>query len=656
LRSKELIIGLLKLLVPEESAEVQDEAAFALANIARDFANKSEIRKLGGIKLLVKLLDASDPDVKKNSAFALSNLLEDCSNRAEIRFENGLIPLLENLASEHIEIQEYCLKSLIRCTEDPNNRAEVRKMNGVRRIIDLLNQEPAELHHLTLQCLTNCLQDSRSVFHDMGGISTLVKLLQIDDNRTKQWAAHATFAAARNEKNQVYFRDSGALPVLANMLNCVEPGVISAAAKAVANITHDAINQTELNKLGIVDTLVRLLGHDDTSVCRESVFALSSLSVNAAIRAEMVKFGALTHLMNALTKSDAKILSCISYTIRRFTDNQSLLAEEEHIKHLTNLVKSDDVNVCQNAAYALSAAVRLDLSAKYWLRNCLDGGNCIERTFYDLGSALGTSRDDSWARKLSFPSLSDLSQRAIDKKREILLVDCVSDAKLNELLQRAGDLITSNPTLRSQTKQLIRQIAQIVSDAMGGAIESSERLADFPYKFNITDLKIKLNSNVIPIGLVTHGTFYHRALLFKVVCDYLRVGPVTLVRGDYGRAWNVLDVRKNVFFCHGPMPSRTNSLKQTRSEGSFGGRSSSKCDNASTQQAGTGSNPGNQSSAKGKGKSVAEDLSVGGGVIAGMTEMSGELPDKQLMVDLMFDPGALLPTEGPAARQYLSVP
>jgi hypothetical protein len=42
--------------------------------------NKADIRKAGGMKALVRLLDSQDPDVKKNVAYALSTILEDCKS------------------------------------------------------------------------------------------------------------------------------------------------------------------------------------------------------------------------------------------------------------------------------------------------------------------------------------------------------------------------------------------------------------------------------------------------------------------------------------------------------------------------------------------------------------------------------------------------
>lgn len=92
MKRKELMEALVKIISTEDQVDILDEAAFTLASIAKDctlscriyisytflVSSKAEIKKLGAIPALVKLLDLPDPDVKKNSAAAISSLLEDC--------------------------------------------------------------------------------------------------------------------------------------------------------------------------------------------------------------------------------------------------------------------------------------------------------------------------------------------------------------------------------------------------------------------------------------------------------------------------------------------------------------------------------------------------------------------------------------------------
>ena len=56
---------------------------------------------------------------------------------------------------------------------------------------------------------------------------------------------------------------------------------------------------------------------------------------------------------------------------------------------------------------------------------------------------------------------------------------------------------------------------RFVADKMGGAIER-DKLHDFSWELHISEIEFELKSNIVPIGKVKKGTFYHSALLFKV--------------------------------------------------------------------------------------------------------------------------------------------
>lgn len=56
---------------------------------------------------------------------------------------------------------------------------------------------------------------------------------------------------------------------------------------------------------------------------------------------------------------------------------------------------------------------------------------------------------------------------------------------------------------------------RLVSEVMGGEVQM-EKLHEFPWLLHLSELKLELQSNVIPIGLIRYGFFCHRALLFKV--------------------------------------------------------------------------------------------------------------------------------------------
>lgn len=72
-------------------------------------------------------------------------------------------------------------------------------------------------------------------------------------------------------------------------------------------------------------------------------------------------------------------------------------------------------------------------------------------------------------------------------------------------------------------------VRRLVSDTMGGAIDR-EKLQYFLWELHISEQKLELQSNVIPIGKIKKGTFYHRALLFKVASSHAI--HMSIIRGS----------------------------------------------------------------------------------------------------------------------------
>lgn len=107
---------------------------------------------------------------------------------------------------------------------------------------------------------------------------------------------------------------------------------------------------------------------------------------------------------------------------------------------------------------------------------------------------------------------------------------------MDEVLQGYIEEVRNTIQPLNTTTEQAEALGGFVSDKMGGPIDR-ESLSTFSYELPIGQLKVKLNSNVIPIGKIQTGIYYHRALLFKALADRIALS-CSLVRGDYNRAWN----------------------------------------------------------------------------------------------------------------------
>jgi len=300
----------------------------------------------------------------------------------------------------------------------------------------------------------------------------------------------------------------------------------------------------------MVERLVDILSNEDPSVQSVAVLALSRCMQDSMGRQILNKIQGVKKIIELLSSKDNDVCRNASWTLSSAAVHKSIVLEACHMGVIEALLKlTHSISISSFADDALGKILKHHLPAKYWLNNSLTHEDIISNGFYDLGyagSRVGLND--------VFPTLKELSEIPIDKKREILLIDIENDNNLKsmvETLQIKFKEIMNKECNQdkdsfsvSVNEEKIRAVANVVCDAMGGQI-NPEKLGDFAYKFSITEKKMNLNSNIIPIGEITAGIFYHRALLFKVLMDFLNMTSMircTLHRSGYNRAWNTLEL------------------------------------------------------------------------------------------------------------------
>lgn len=165
---------------------------------------------------------------------------------------------------------------------------------------------------------------------------------------------------------------------------------------------------------------------------------------------------------------------------------------------------------------------------RYWNYNALSYDDKILDGFYDLYGAV------SECESSKMPSLVDLKAIPVSEgiSWEAILVNRASDPNLVKLEQRALILAVkarSEPLLLGG-RELVRQLATLVSDYMGGPVGEPENMLR-AWKSLSYSLRSTLQTMVLPLGSLTIGLARHRALLFKVLADSVDI-PCRLVKGQ----------------------------------------------------------------------------------------------------------------------------
>lgn len=169
------------------------------------------------------------------------------------------------------------------------------------------------------------------------------------------------------------------------------------------------------------------------------------------------------------------------------------------------------------------------ISYRLWVNGCLSWGDKIAHGFYNI---LGID-PHLWAmcnvadegRRL--PSLAALrAVGASESSLEVVLVDKGADSVLLDLERRALDLVRA----LGVTLDLARSLAVLVSDHMGGALRSEDGDLYLRWKAVSKKLKKRQKCVVVPIGGLSIGFCRHRAILFKVLADFIGL-PCRIAQG-----------------------------------------------------------------------------------------------------------------------------
>ncbi|XP_063217892.1 armadillo repeat-containing protein 3 isoform X2 [Bacillus rossius redtenbacheri] len=115
----------------------------------------------------------------------------------------------------------------------------------------------------------------------------------------------------------------------------------------------------------------------------------------------------------------------------------------------------------------------------------------------------------------------------------------LTDPYLPEYLQQLQKTLTipkePQDASANRIEERARIVAQFVADQMSGR-DPEEACDARQLELHLYQLKVFLETNVIPLGHLRVGTHLERAVLFKVLADRLGL-PCALVRGPYGRSW-----------------------------------------------------------------------------------------------------------------------
>ncbi|XP_068861854.1 armadillo repeat-containing protein 3 isoform X5 [Aphelocoma coerulescens] len=564
-------------LLVQELSDLHIETLAVLGNCLEDVHTLQLIQLTGGIKKLLSFLEISTvPGIQKNAAKAITKAAYDAEIRKILHWEEVEKFLLNLLETNNDEVKVAASQAISAMCGNIDSKS-VLGLQGIPQLVQLLssnNEEVKEAAVTALSNLTTASPRNASVVAEAEGIEPLMNTLTAQRDGAVANAIAVLTNLSLQEPSRVSIQSHGIMRALAGPLRSTNSQVQSKAAFAVAAFGCDADAQTELRNAGGLGLLIELLHSKNEEVRRNACWALMICASDELTALELCSLGALDILeeINLSTKRKNKFSEA---ALEKLLDN-NLSQKYSRMGYLSSS------NIITNGFYdcgqikhgekflsleELSKQELTDRRAIIFI-NAKPQENVVVEKAQDVSPSHSrtSSREKASSSVISpIEEKQELSghisksstrgkglrkgkgEKEEEKPKEVINITPEVQEEINvenshwlpppdfilmDYINDASKTILPLTTTREQVVAL----AQFVADKMGGPVEI-EKLHNFSWELQISEIEFELKCNIVPIGKIKRGTFYHRALLFKVIADRMGIN-CSLVRGKYNRAWN----------------------------------------------------------------------------------------------------------------------
>ncbi|XP_060048265.1 armadillo repeat-containing protein 3 isoform X5 [Erinaceus europaeus] len=552
LRDNQGVDQLIKILEAKELNDLHIEALAVIANCLEDMDTMVMIQQTGGLKKLLTFAENSTiPDIQKNAAKAITKAAYDWIPQ--------LIQLLKSDNEEVREAAALALANLSTCNSA--NANAIAEADGIDPLINTLSSKRDGAIANAATVLTNmALQEPlRTAIQGHDVMRALHGPLRSANTVVQSKAALTVAATACDADARAELRNSGGLEPLVELLRSKNEEVRRHASWAVMVCAGDEPMAGELCRLGALEILEEI----NLSLSRKNKF--SEAAYNKLLNSNLsLKYSQLGYLSSSNIISDGfydygrllyflqispgtRLLPLKELCLQEPNDLRAILLINSKTSDISPPPSTEDKSSDIGYGRSISSSSSLRRASK-------------ERANYRFSTGLGSPTEEkpepASGRNTSL-SKSTVKEKGLRKgrgKKEEEKVKEEEEVAAIPKLPGEGTTdkewfppsdpdfcvyvheVTKSILPKTNIRDQIEALAKYVAEKMGGRIPR-DKLHDFSWELHISELKFQLKSNVIPIGLVKKGIFYHRALLFKALADKIGIG-CSLVRGEYGRAWN----------------------------------------------------------------------------------------------------------------------
>ncbi|XP_026056789.1 armadillo repeat-containing protein 3 [Carassius auratus] len=550
---------ILEILGTKEFSDLHEGALRVISNCLEDNESMQLIQTMGGLEQLLQFVGTSTlPEAQANAVKVVARMAQSGENRKILHERNVEKTLTDLLMQENESVRTAACQAVATVSKNLSSRETFRSLDAIKPIVQLLNSEGSELRMAAAEALSSLTSDNNLnayAIYEAEGDKLLVRQLRDSCMGAAVYAASVLTNMASQEELRRSILAHEAMPALVELLQSTDNNILISATQTVASLACDAEARMELRTVGGLSPLVQLLKSINAEIRRNASWAISVCANDEITALELCNAGALEILQEIRLSPNRN---------NKFSELalQKLLNSNLSLKYsLTGHLSASDVTtdgfydpgqirmghqvptleeISKQVVNKRRATIAVNgKPLDQFITKEPDDCKQDSPTETTASSVLSSKRSSKTPSKMKGKGNKEDEKRKDEdeyKPQPEMVVDeawsLPYDAAFHNLVKEAVESISP----LQDVAKMYTALAMLVCDAMGGKVEP-DKLHDFLWELHISELKVEACSNIVLIGKIKKGTFFHRALLYKVLAD--RIGlSCSLIRGEYNRAWN----------------------------------------------------------------------------------------------------------------------
>nr|XP_009859740.1 armadillo repeat-containing protein 4 [Ciona intestinalis]XP_026691756.1 armadillo repeat-containing protein 4 [Ciona intestinalis]XP_026691757.1 armadillo repeat-containing protein 4 [Ciona intestinalis] len=358
-----------------------------LKEISRNVQIRRAIADLGGLQTMVKILQSRNKDLKCLAAETIANVAKFRRARRTVRQHGGikkLVALLEcppnsTDVSKDVEVARSGALALWSCSKSTKNKHAIRRAGAIPMLAKLLKSPHEEMLIPVVGTLQECASEPsyRLAIRTEGMIEDLVTNLKSSNSELQMHCAAAIFKCAEDGATRDLVREYGGLDPLVSLLpQSDDKELLAAATGAIWKCAISAQNVARFQELKAIEQLVGLLNDQPEDVLVNVVGALGECAQEPANRLVIRKAGGIPSLVHLLTGTNQALLVNVTKAVGACAtepENMSIIDKLDGVRLLWSLLKNQNPEVQASAAWAVCPCIENARDAGEMVRSFVGG-------------------------------------------------------------------------------------------------------------------------------------------------------------------------------------------------------------------------------------------------------------------------------------------